>query len=65
MNGARYFHMLLKRNWRGNTVVKVQQGVLCSRLIDIGKGFTTIQHLGQWSKLPLEGVELVMAKLDK
>lgn len=38
MNRARYFHMLLERNWEGNTVVKLLQGVLCSRLFDTGKG---------------------------
>lgn len=46
-------------------MVKLQQGVLCSRLFRIGKGFTTVQHLGQWSKLPWEGVESVTARLDK
>lgn len=48
----------------GDTVVKLQQGVLC-QTVRYWKGVTTMQHLGQWSKLPRESVESVMARLGK
>lgn len=55
---SKVFSHVIEGKMGKNTVVKLQQGMLC-QTVRYWKGVTTMQHLGQWSKLPWEGVESV------